>query len=52
MKDDLISRAALIAALEGFRVFLGDIVFGWVVDRIIELVKQQPGVEVAPNENL
>ena len=39
---DLISRGALIAELEGFKVSLGDIVLGWVVDRVIERVKQAP----------
>ena len=46
MKDDLISRSALIAELEGFKAFLADMVFGWVIDRIIERVKAQPAVEV------
>lgn len=52
MKDDLISRSALVAELEGFKFSLGDIVLGWVVDRVIERVKRQPAVEVVPNENL
>ena len=41
--NDLISRRALIEELEGFKVSLGDIVLGWVVDRVIERVRQMPG---------
>lgn len=52
MKDDLISRSALIKELEGFKFTLGDIILGWVLDRVIERVKQQPAVEVAPHENV
>lgn len=40
--NDLISRTALIAELEAFKMSLGDFVLGWVVDRVIERVKQQP----------
>ena len=41
--NDLISRSKLIADLEAFKVSLGDIVLGWVVDRVIERVRQAPG---------
>ena len=41
--NDLISRDALIDELEAFKVSLGDIVLGWLVDRVIERVKQMPG---------
>ena len=40
--NDLISRTKLIADLKAFKMSLGDIVLGWVVDRVIERVKQQP----------
>ena len=43
--EDLISRTALIEELENFKFCLGDIVLGWVVDRVIERVKQMPGME-------
>ena len=43
--DDCISRSALIAELKQFKIFLGDIVFGWVVDRIIDKVKRMPAAE-------
>lgn len=43
--NDLISRSKLIEELERFKVCLGDIVLGWVVDRVIEIVKQLPGKE-------
>jgi thiamine biosynthesis lipoprotein ApbE len=43
--DDLISRAKLVADLEAFKLSLGDIVFGYVVDRVIERVKAQPAAE-------
>lgn len=41
--NDLISRGALIEELRAFKVSLGDIVLGWVVDRVIERVRQMPG---------
>lgn len=47
--NDSISRSKLIAELEQFKIFLGDICFGWVVDRIIEKIKRMPGVEVQNN---
>lgn len=43
---DLIDRAKLIADLETFKLSLGDIVFGYVVDRVIDQVKAQPAAEV------
>lgn len=43
--NDLISRSKLIADLEAFKVSLGDIVLGWVVDRVIERVEQQPAAD-------
>ena len=43
---DLIDRAKLVADLEAFKLRLGDIVFGYVVDRVIEQVKAQPAAEV------
>ncbi len=46
--DDLIHRAKLIADLEAFKMSLGDIIFVWLVDRVIELIRRQPGVEVDP----
>lgn len=40
--DDLISRSELIAQLENFKISLGDVIMGFVVDRIIERVKNMP----------
>lgn len=37
--DDLISRSALIAELEAFKMSMNDIVLRFIVDRVIELVK-------------
>lgn len=51
MQNDIISRSALVADLKCFKAFLGDVVLGFVVDRVIERVEAQPAVEV-PNENL
>ena len=45
MRNDLISRSALIAELEGFKLSLGDVFFGMVVDRVIERVKAQPTIK-------
>lgn len=45
MRNDLISRSALLAELEGFKLSLGDIFFRMIVDRVIERVKEQPAVE-------
>jgi hypothetical protein len=46
--DDLISRSELIAQLQAFKMSMGDIVLRFVVDRVIERVKEQPAAEVAP----
>lgn len=43
---DLIDRDKLIDDLEAFKICLGDFVFGFVVDRVIEQVKAQPAAEV------
>ena len=43
---DLIDRGKLIADLEAFKVSLNDIVFGFVLDRVIERVKAQPAEKV------
>ena len=40
--NDMISRSALIAELEAFKMSLGDVVLRFIVDRVIELVKAQP----------
>lgn len=37
--NDMISRSALIAELEAFKMSLGDIVLRFVVDRVIDVVK-------------
>lgn len=42
MKDDLISRSELIAKLECFKLSLGDVILGFVVDRVIERVQEMP----------
>lgn len=39
--DDMISRSALVAELEAFKMSMGDIVLRFVVDRVIDLVRQQ-----------
>lgn len=44
--DDLISRSALIAELEAFKMSMGDIVLRFVVDRVIDLVKNQPAATI------
>jgi hypothetical protein len=43
---DLIDRDKLIGDLKLFKIHLGDIIFGFVVDRVIEQVKAQPAAEV------
>lgn len=48
MKDDTISRSALIAELECFKVACGDVVIRVIVDRIIGIVKAHKAVEEAP----
>lgn len=45
MKDDLISRSELIAQLECFKLSLGDVILGFVVDRVIERVQEMPAVD-------
>ena len=40
---DRISRRQLIQELECFKMQLGDIVLGWVVDRILDIVHRLPG---------
>ena len=42
---DAISRSEVIAQLEGFKISIGDVIMGFVVDRIIERVKNMPAVE-------
>ena len=37
--NDLISRSALIAELESFKVSLADVVLRFLVNRVIEIVK-------------
>jgi hypothetical protein len=49
--DDRISRSELIAQLEGLKFALGDIILGFVVDRVIGIVKAQPAAELAPAED-
>lgn len=48
MQNDTISRSALVADLESFKVPMGDPVLRFLVDRVIERVKAQPGVEEVP----
>jgi Lar family restriction alleviation protein len=42
MQNDTISRSKLIADLECFKLQLGDIILGFVVDRVVEIVQAQP----------
>ena len=44
--DDLISRSEVIAQLEGFKISIGDVIMGFVVDRIIERVKAIPAAKM------
>ena len=44
--DDLISRSELIAQLEGFKLSLGDVILGLVVQRVISFVLEMPAAEV------
>lgn len=37
--NDMISRSALIAEMEAYKMSLGDIVLRFVVDRVIDVVK-------------
>lgn len=46
--NDTISRSALIAELEAFKMSLGDIVLRFVVDRVIDLVKNFQVKEAKP----
>ena len=41
--NDTISRSALIAELEAFKMSLGDVVLRFVVDRVIGVVKEFKG---------
>jgi hypothetical protein len=50
MQNDTIFRSALVAELEAFKMSLGDIVLRFVVDRVIDIVKAHPGVEVVRDE--
>ncbi len=49
--DDRISRSELIAQLEGLKFSLGDIILCWVVDRVIERVRQLPAKELVPADD-
>lgn len=44
--DDVISRSALIADLQNRKVTTGDPVIRLIFDRLIDIVKGQPAVEV------
>lgn len=48
MQNDTISRSALVAELECFKVAAGDVVLRVLIDRIIGIVKDQPEVEPVP----
>ena len=48
MENDTNSRSALVAELESFKVAAGDPVIRVIVDRLVGIVKAQPGVEAAP----
>jgi hypothetical protein len=50
--NDMISRSALIAELEAFKMSLGDIVLRFVVDRVIDLVKNFQVKETKPVEKV
>ena len=43
--NDLISRSQLIETLEEFKILIGDVIMGFVVDRIIERVKELPAAD-------
>lgn len=49
MRNDLISRPALLENLEGFKQSLGDIFFQMIVNRVIERVKEQPAIGTPEN---
>ena len=44
--DDLISRSALIAELEAYKMSMADIVLRFLIDRIIGIIKALPAAEV------
>ena len=48
--NDMISRSGLVAELEAFKMSLGDIVLRYVVDRVIDLVKNFQVKENPPAE--
>ena len=48
MTNDTISRSALAAELENFKVTAGDPVIRLIIDRVIGIVNAQPGVDAAP----
>lgn len=48
MQNDTISRSALVAELECYKMSLGDIVLRFVVDRVIDIVKAHKAPEAAP----
>ena len=43
---DLINRTELLAQLECFKMSLGDVILRLIVDRAIDVVKQQPAAKV------
>lgn len=43
--NDLISRAEVIAQLECFKASMADIILRFVVDRVIERVREIPAAE-------
>ena len=53
MNEDLISRSALVAELENLQVMSGDPVIRLIFGRLIDIIKDQPGVEVGgPDESI
>lgn len=51
MRNDLISRPALLENLEGFKQSLGDVFFQMIVNRVIERVREQPAVGIHKDES-
>ena len=49
--NDLISRSELIAKMENLKISLGDVILGFVVDRVIEQVREMPAAN-QPTEPL
>ena len=45
MQNDTISRSALVAEIESFKVSIGDIFLQFLVNRIIGIIKALPAVE-------